>query len=273
VAAGKTIRVEERFRNQAGRPFWCSIHGRRIDPDSPASGSIWIFDDISARKELEAVREDVERIMRHDLKAPLNSIINLPELVPMVGPVTEEQQELLGEIGQAARLMLDQIDLSLDLYKMETGSYVPDLQSIDLGHVAATVVDMLAKTAQARGVSVTMATPPDKPAYARASALLCQTIAANLLKNAIEAEPTGSAVTVEVAAEGDAAVLRIHNPAPVPADMVPVFFDKYATSGKSGGNGLGTYSARLMTRCQGGEIALDTSPGPGAPVPVRLPAA
>ena len=270
AAAGGNVHAEQRFRSPSGLPFWCTVHGRRIAPESPAAGSLWIFDDISARKELEAVREDVERIMRHDLKAPLNSLINLPELMPVVGPVTVEQQELLDEMTQAAGLMLDQINLSLDLYKMETGNYAPDLQSVDLGHVMTNVAEMLAKTAQTRGVSVTLRTPR-QPVFARANALLCQTVATNLLKNAIEAEPAGNAVTAELAVEDGRAVLRIANPTPVPAEMVPVFFDKYATSGKNGGNGLGTYSARLMTQSMGGDIALDTAPETGTVVTVRLP--
>lgn len=46
--------------------------------------------------------------------------------------------------------------------------------------------------------------------------------------------------------------------------MVPLairdnFFDKFVTSGKPGGTGLGTYSAKLLTQAQGGTIALSVS--------------
>jgi signal transduction histidine kinase len=36
------------------------------------------------------------------------------------------------------------------------------------------------------------------------------------------------------------------------------FFDKYATAGKSGGSGMGTYSARLLATTQGGSITMQT---------------
>jgi len=65
----------------------------------------------------------------------------------------------------------------------------------------------------------------------------------------------------------------VSNPTPVPTEIVPIFFEKYVTSGKRGGSGLGTYSARLMTECQGGEIRLDVAEDTGTTVSVRLPAA
>jgi PAS domain S-box-containing protein len=271
VTAGEDVQIEERLRNALGRAFWCSIHGRRIDPDRAEAGSIWIFDDVSARKELERVREDVERIMRHDLKAPLNSIVNLPQIVPVVGQVNEEQQELLDEIERAGQSMLEQIELSLDLYKMETGTYVLEAQRIDLSRIASGTAEMLAGLARSRGV--TLAVEAGEPVFALGNALLCQTIAANLLKNAVEAEPEAGQVTARLTREGDRAVLAVTNPTPVPADIVPVFFEKYATGGKKGGTGLGAYSARIMTLAQHGDIRLEADPAAGTRVVVSLPAA
>jgi len=49
------------------------------------------------------------------------------------------------------------------------------------------------------------------------------------------------------------------------------FFDKYATAGKSGGTGLGTYSARLMAYTMGGDISFETSAEHGTTLTVRFP--
>jgi two-component system, sensor histidine kinase and response regulator len=51
------------------------------------------------------------------------------------------------------------------------------------------------------------------------------------------------------------------------------FFDKYTTSGKSKGTGLGTYSAKLMARTQSGTIKLDSSKQDETTVVITLPAA
>ena len=99
---------------------------------------------------------------------------------------------------------------------------------------------------------------------------MCHTIATNIVKNAIEASSAGQTVTVSLE-QGDAAVLSVHNQAAVPGHFLPVFFEKYATHGKKGGTGLGTYSARLMTEIQHGRIAVASSPEAGTTVVVSLP--
>jgi nitrogen-specific signal transduction histidine kinase len=53
--------------------------------------------------------------------------------------------------------------------------------------------------------------------------------------------------------------VTITNKSVVPKDMRERFFDKYATSGKTGGSGIGTYSAQMLARAQQGELSMDTS--------------
>jgi CheY-like chemotaxis protein len=57
---------------------------------------------------------------------------------------------------------------------------------------------------------------------------------------------------------GEPVAVAVHNPGEVPAEVAGRFFQKYVTSGKSGGTGLGTYSARLMARAQFGDLQLHT---------------
>ena len=54
LAAGHSYRSEQPMRRQNGELFWAHLTGRLIHPDDPAAGSIWIIDDIDARKQAEA---------------------------------------------------------------------------------------------------------------------------------------------------------------------------------------------------------------------------
>ncbi len=96
---------------------------------------------------------------------------------------------------------------------------------------------------------------------------------ANIVKNAIEASPENATVTITLEGAGDTVRLHVHNAGAVPEAMRANFFKKYSTAGKSTGLGLGTYSAQLMARVQGGEIALRTSDAEGTTVSVELAAA
>jgi two-component system sensor histidine kinase/response regulator len=70
---------------------------------------------------------------------------------------------------------------------------------------------------------------------------------------------------------GESAIIRIHNTGSVPVDIRETFFEKYSTSGKPGGTGLGTYSARLIAETLGGDIKLETSDETGTSITIELP--
>ena len=98
------------------------------------------FTDISEQKKLQQLREDVERITRHDLKGPLNGIINLPDVIQSMGPLSETQVEMLQHIKDSGFMMLEQINLSLDLFKMETGAYEYSPTQIDILPIVQTAL-------------------------------------------------------------------------------------------------------------------------------------
>ena len=223
-------------------------------------------------KENVRLREEVERISRHDIKTPLNSIVAVPRLLREERKLGPEADELLGIVERAGYRILSMVNLSLDLFKMEQGSYVfrPDAVDLaDLMNKLATDVGMHAASKQVR-LKVDVGEAP----YAWAEELLCYSMLANLLKNAVEASPEGAVVTVRAqAGEGGQVELRIHNRGVVPEEIRGSFFQKYATLGKASGTGLGTYSARLMAQVQDGDIEMETAPEDGTTLTVRLRAA
>ncbi|MGE4297786.1 MAG: response regulator [Desulfovibrionaceae bacterium] len=223
------------------------------------------------------LREDVERMTRHDLKTPLNGIIAIPQLLLMeLGDgLREDLKDMLRSLERDGYRMLHMINLSLDLYKMETGAYVPRPEPVDVMAVVANIVRETAALAEIKALSV-RASIDGAPAAPGASfmvlgeELLCYSMLANIIKNAMEAAPQGGVITVALAG-GPPAAVAVHNMGAVPLDMRGTFFDKYATSGKASGTGLGTYSASLIARTLGGGIAMETSEAHGTTVTITLP--
>jgi PAS domain S-box-containing protein len=223
-------------------------------------------------KENVRLREEVERIGRHDIKTPLNSIVAVPRLLREERRLGPEADELLAIVERAGYRILSMVNLSLDLYKMEQGTYVFRPDAVDLADLLNKVgadVRMHADSKQVR-LKVDVGSAP----YAWAEELLCYSLVANLLKNAVEASPEGGVVTVHAeAGPEDTALLNIHNRGVVPEAVRANFFQKYATRGKASGTGLGAYSARLMARVQDGDIAMQTSEAQGTTLSIRLRAA
>jgi PAS domain S-box-containing protein len=244
----------------------------RVSHDQVAAQAALLEQQNEALKENVRLREEVERIGRHDIKTPLNSIVAVPRLLREERKLGPEADELLSIVERAGYRILSMVNLSLDLYKMEQGTYVFRPDAVDLADLLNKIgadVRMHAASKQVR-LKVDVAAAP----YAWAEELLCYSLLANLLKNAVEASPEGAVVTVTAAAaQNDTVVLHIHNRGVVPESVRGNFFEKYATLGKASGTGLGTYSARLMARIQDGDIDMETSEAHGTVLSIRLRAA
>lgn len=219
------------------------------------------------------LREEVERIARHDLKTPLASIASIPRLLRERQRFEPADEELLGTVERAALRVLSMVNLSLDLYRMEEGSYRLRAQAVDLGSLVHTVARELHAHAASKNVRLRLDVPFEQ-AYAQGEELLCYATIANLLKNALEASPEGGDVQVRLwharDGNGESMALDIHNAGQVPPEVRERFFEKYVTWGKVGGTGLGAYSARLMARVQRGSLRM-ASDESGTTLSLRLP--
>nr|WP_255429480.1 response regulator [Ramlibacter albus] len=222
-------------------------------------------------REAVRIREDVERIARHDLKAPLASIAAVPRLL-REARTPEEREQLLSMVERASMRVLSMVNLSLDLHRMEAGGYEVRAQAVDLVAIAHTVAQELRSQAQSKQVAIEVEAPVGA-ACALGEELLCYSILANLAKNALEASPDGEAVRIRVGVLQDSRVsVQVHNAGQVAAAVRTRFFEKYATFGKPAGTGLGAYSARLMARIQQGELEMATGEE-GTTLLLTLPAA
>jgi two-component system, sensor histidine kinase and response regulator len=228
-------------------------------------------------REAARLREDVDNIARHDLKAPLNSIIGLPQIMIQEGGTTEKQTEYLNTIEESGYRMLRMINLSLDLFKMERGMYRLQPVPVDVFKIIRKIISENQGLAKSKNISLEVTINDNPPQInekflIKGEELLCYSMFSNLIKNAVEASPHGTAVFIHLES-ADWGYIRIHNSGVVPESIRYTFFEKYATAGKSGGTGLGTYSAKLIAGIQGGSISMDTSETEGTTITVMLPIA
>ena len=217
-----------------------------------------------------ASREDVERIARHDIKTPLGSLAAAPGLLRAGCSPSPREEIVLGMMEKAANRALDMVNLSLDLYQMENGSYVFHPSPVNLSELLQSVVHDLGVHAKSKSVQLVI-TGHEPAVYVQGDDSLCYSIVANLTKNAIEAAPEHSVVTLRVAGAASVA-LHIHNLGEVPATLKDNFFAKYGTAGKIGGSGLGTYSAHLLARVQGGALTMASTADAGTTLTLTLAA-
>jgi two-component system sensor histidine kinase/response regulator len=215
--------------------------------------------DYDAMQETAKLREDVEHITRHDLKGPLAGVISLVQSLAENGNVGRKELEQLRMVEEAALQTLNMVNLSAELFKIETGRFQLNAKPIRIGDLLRRIVELARSTFQEKHLIISVDTDvvsmSEEIPQVLGDEMLCYSLFQNLIKNACEAAPEKSRVVVTMTDEDPMRIL-VQNKGAVPEAIRENFFDKFVTHGKSGGTGLGTYSARLLSEAQGGSISL-----------------
>jgi hypothetical protein len=209
----------------------------------------------------EKLKDDVASITRHDMKAPLAGVIGIMQALAGKSSLAKEDREMLLLAEETALQALDMINLSNELYKIETGRFELKTQKVEVAAIVRRIAELQRKPFAVKNLAIAIATPSgiaDEALTATGDPMLCYSLFQNLLKNACEAAPAGSTVTAKIVRDDELRVM-LENQSVVPKEIREHFFDKFVTAGKQGGTGLGNYSARLLTEAQNGNISMDTS--------------
>jgi protein-histidine pros-kinase len=126
------------------------------------------------------------RVMSHELRTPLNSVIGFADLLAsgLAGPLTEEQAKQVKMIRDAGRHLLELVNQTLDLARIEAGRLDLSFDDLDARDLATSVVESLRPEADAKGLAVRTELP-DEPVPLRTDPLRAREILTNLVANAV----------------------------------------------------------------------------------------
>jgi len=278
---GSVRDYEVKFCKKNGTEMDCLLTGSvRHSSTGRILGYQGIIRDVTEQKRIERLRDDVHRMMRHDLKSPLIGIIGLTGMLLKTKNLTDKQNSAARMVQELGERMLGFIDRTRDLFQMEQRSYTLKPQEVNILSVLQRIKKTLKPLALKRSTDFVF-TMYGQPTHLKGEyVILCEEalveiMFANLVKNAIEASPEGGTIrisidTVERSGQGFHSI-DIHNTGVVPLEICENFFKPYTTSGKDGGTGLGTHNALLVARTHKGDIRFTTSEDEGTHVTVHLP--
>jgi DNA-binding response OmpR family regulator len=217
--------------------------------------------DYDALLEAAHRREEAEHTSRHDIKGSLAGIVGMVKSLADDDTMAPRHVSQLRLVEQTAQQVMDMVQLGGELYKIESGHFNLKAVPVEVGTILRRIVEVARSSFGDKNLTISVDT--DTPVgvempKAEGDAALCYSLFQNLVKNACEAAPPGSRVTVMLRDENPLRVL-IQNLGTVPLELRGRFFDKFATSGKKDGSGLGTYSARTMAVAQKGDVQMNTS--------------
>ena len=234
--------------------------------------------DISDKRALEARMERLRReygaFLRHELRNQLASIIGYHELaLTMAGPVPKRIKKYLEGARDTTLSTLNIIEMLRDLEQYEAGKIDLTLEEVSLRELVESSLEQLEPLTQESKVKVVI--EDEGVQTVKADLGRMRSVFINLLKNAIEhiaGIPEG-VIGVRLYTEGGQPAVAIHNGgAPIPAERLATFFERFNTTKKNiGGTGLGTTFAELITVAHGGAIWVTSSAEEGTTVTVSLP--
>jgi PAS domain S-box-containing protein len=263
------------------------------DAHNEPRGELLILRDITQERELEQLREDYTSMLVHDLRAPLTSIMNGIMMLQrgIVGPVSEQQQELLKIAYQGSQTMLHLINTLLDISKLEQGQMTLDLKPLPVFSVIDQAVERLHNLASSRHIVIEQRLAPYLPPVEIDGEKIVRVLQ-NLLDNAIKFSPTQSVVTIGAflaggssTAPGDAPVhvpisgedylvVWVQDRGPgIPPAYFQRIFEKFGQvrGRKVRGTGLGLTFCRLAVEAHGGRIWVESVEGSGSVFAFTLP--
>ncbi len=212
----------------------------------------------------------------HDLKTPMNAILGFADLMrsELRGPLPEGYRDYAALIHESGEDLLLLIDDMLDYAKAEAGAQRLDIEPVDLAASGQSVHRQLSHQAVRRGVRLSIC--GEDEAWAAADARAVRQIWQNLVSNAIKFTGEGGQVTMATGVAEGHAVLSVEDTGQgmSAADLARVAepFARGENARGRVGTGLGLAVVRRFADLMGGTVRIDTAPGAGTRVEVRLPA-
>ena len=129
------IELEENIKLKSDDTRWFNIHKYPVyNDDNEMAGICVIAKDVELEKKAQEQRETYIATLTHDLQNPTLAQINALELLleERLGPLNEDQKNLLYLTKDSCTYMLEMLLSLLDTYKFENGDYVLDIVPCDL---------------------------------------------------------------------------------------------------------------------------------------------
>jgi signal transduction histidine kinase/FixJ family two-component response regulator len=223
------------------------------------------------------LKSDFVATMSHELRTPLNVIIGYLDLLVSgeFGALTLEEIDCLRRIDKSARELLDLINATLNLSRLEGGRLPLDLRDIDLAQLLA---ELDAETSELRnrpGLTFVWRTAPDLPIL-RTDPVKLKVIVKNLIANAVKFTAQGS-VTVETQqCEGGVQVCVSDTGIGIPGEALNIIFEPFrqvdnSSTRRFGGVGLGLYIVRRLLDLLGGTVSVESEVGRGSTFRMWVP--
>ncbi len=277
LKAQKTLIWEYKLPVAEGQDRTFKAHLTALPQYRPEPSYQWLAHDITDRVALETMREQLSNMIIHDLRGPLNSIINSMELIRAAWQqkdLTMPIEQLLQISLRSAQRMDRLINTILDTARLRQGERPLSITTFDVTTLIHEAEEISQPMLTHRRQTLKMNLPPD-PVMMQGDLDLLRRVFTNLLSNAIKFTPNGGSISLDMTLDDAKFQFSVRDNGPgIPLNEQEHIFDMYTRgkgTGQIQGSGVGLAFCRLAVEAHGGRIWLDSIPGQGATFSFTIP--
>jgi PAS domain S-box-containing protein len=271
---GDELDTEFRFQRPGVEAHWVWATAAAVRSASgEVLGYVGTSQDISARKAIEQLRHDLVRMLSHDIKNPLATVLGFAKILREDLRGRPQAAEAIDAIESGAERALSLATNFLDADRIQSGALEVQKAPSSLNEVVENVVAQQAPGARLRGVEVRTHLDPALPRIDIDAALFARVVA-NLLSNAIHFSRPRETIRVETRLREGRVELSVRDHGPgIPADERKKIFRRFVRGSKSRSDstGLGLFIVKTIVDAHGGSVAVECPPEGGSVFVSSLP--
>jgi signal transduction histidine kinase len=261
--------MERELKLSNGRVYNCTM------VKIPEVGWMIGMHDVTAHKQMDVTKNEFVSQVSHDLRSPLAVIQGYVWLLDQIPRLNKEAKGYVKEIYRLIERMSELINNLLDLSQIEMGIEA-DFKDISFTDVVAKAVEGMRGMAEAKHIQLEVDLPTDVLSL-RGSPLRLGQAVTNLMGNAMKFTPEDGVVTVQVATEGNYAIVKISDTGPgIPEALQPQLFQKFSRLAQKAtktneGYGLGLAIVKTIIDAHQGQVWVESQEGQGSTFTVSIP--
>ena len=270
--------IDQAVAGASTTPAELSLHERTMAVASrplATGGGVVTLLDLTVLRRLETIRRDFVANVSHELKTPLTAVSGYAETLLDEEIPAEQRRRFVETIRDNASRMQRIVDDLLDLSRIESGGWRPDVRPIDVAGLVSDVFSAVQPAASAKGLVLAADVAPDA-ARIDADPTAFRQIVTNLIENAIRYTPSGSVTLSTRRGDGGVWIEVRDTGIGIAAEHLPRIFERFyrvdaGRSREQGGTGLGLAIVRHLADAHGGRVEATSTVGKGTTVSVLFP--
>lgn len=235
----------------------------------------WTFRDISERKELDGLRDDLTSMIYHDLRSPLANVISSIEVLGnLIETKNEGIESVLQIASNATGRMQRLISSLLDINRLEAGQEIATKRGVSPKKILREALEEARPNIEGRDQTIKNRVAEDLPNLWADEDMISRVLI-NLLENASKFTPSEGEIELGAEVQGDQVLFWVaDNGIGISEEERPHVFKKFARA-KSGkkvtGFGVGLAFCRLAVNGHDGKIWIDDKRDHGTRFNFTLP--